>query len=130
MQLHGADVTYGALEWSKQTRGRTSSARKRALRTPVPRFATQLYAPARRRRTRSRRPDTYLVSPARSEAVQRSVHSAQRTTTRERSAARAGASRAAGAPAAPPPPGAAGSAVLGRSRYARTATPGRRAGTL
>jgi hypothetical protein len=40
MQLHGADVTYGAFEWSKQTSRRTSSARKSELRTSVPRFAT------------------------------------------------------------------------------------------
>jgi hypothetical protein len=29
MQLHGADVTYGAFEWSKQTSQHTSSASSR-----------------------------------------------------------------------------------------------------
>ena len=45
MDLHGADVTYGALEWSKQASRRTSSAAYRARRT-VQRFATWAPTPA------------------------------------------------------------------------------------
>jgi len=44
MQLHGADVTYGAFEWSKQASRHTSSARIGARPMSAPRLGDALCA--------------------------------------------------------------------------------------
>jgi len=60
MQLHGADVTYGAFEWSKQTSRHTSSARSGTPRMSVLRFATQS-TPPRRESAQQGATHTYLA---------------------------------------------------------------------